>query len=96
MERARRSKQTLAVLYVDLDGFTGVNERHGREAGDRLLVEAANRLRAFTRTTDTVCRLAGDEFTLILEEAGQLDEVERICGRVVDGLSLPLIWATTP
>lgn len=89
VERARRSKQTLAVLYVDLDGFTGVNERHGREAGDRLLVEAANRLRAFIRTTDTVCRLAGDEFTLILEEAGQLDEVERICGRVVDGLSLP-------
>lgn len=89
VERARRSKQTLAVLYVDLDGFAGVNNQHGREAGDRLLVEAANRMRAFTRITDTVCRLAGDEFTLILEEAGQLDEVERICGRIVDALSLP-------
>ncbi|MGE5452320.1 MAG: diguanylate cyclase domain-containing protein [Acidobacteriota bacterium] len=87
--RARRSKQTLAVCYVDLDGFKGINDQHGHAAGDKVLSEVSRRLLSCVRTTDTVCRLAGDEFTVILEGAGHLVEVERICGRMVDTLSLP-------
>lgn len=87
--RARRSKQTLAVLYVDLDGFKSINDQHGHAVGDQLLMEVSRRLQSCVRTTDTVCRLAGDEFTVILEGAGHMTEVDRICGRIVDKLSLP-------
>lgn len=87
--RARRSKQTLAVLYVDLDGFKSINDQYGHAIGDQLLMEVSSRLQSCVRTTDTVCRLAGDEFTVILEGAGHLTEVDRICGRIVDKLSLP-------
>lgn len=88
--RSRRNKQTLAVLYVDLDGFKGINDQYGHAAGDRLLKEASARLQSCVRTTDTVCRLAGDEFTVILEGAGHLNELERVCQRIVDKLCLPL------
>lgn len=87
--RARRSKQTLAVLYVDLDGFKSINDHYGHAVGDQLLMEVSRRLQSCVRTTDTVCRLAGDEFTVILEGAGHLTEVNRICGRIVEKLSLP-------
>ena len=100
--RARRSKQTLAVLYVDLDGFKSINDQHGHAVGDQLLMEVSRRLQSCVRTTDTVCRLAGDEFTVILEGAGHMTEVDRICGRIVDKLSLPLtivlaaVWLHEP
>jgi diguanylate cyclase (GGDEF)-like protein/PAS domain S-box-containing protein len=87
--RARRSEQVLAVLFLDLDGFKGVNDRYGHAAGDKLLVEVAARLLTCVRLTDCVCRLAGDEFTVILEGAGNADEVVRICQRIVERLALP-------
>lgn len=89
MARARRNPQTLAVLYVDLDGFKGVNDRYGHAAGDRLLAEVATRLLVCVRLTDCVCRLAGDEFTVILEGAGNPGEVVRICQRIVERLCQP-------
>lgn len=89
MARARRNPQTLAVLYVDLDGFKGVNDRYGHAAGDQLLIEVAKRLLTCVRLTDCVCRLAGDEFTVILEGAGNPEEVIRICQRIVERLSIP-------
>ena len=89
MARARRQPQTLAVMYVDLDGFKAVNDRLGHAAGDKLLVEVAARLEAAVRNTDCVCRLAGDEFTIILEGAGHPVEVRRIAARILDRLSQP-------
>ena len=89
MARARRSAQTLVVLYVDLDGFKAVNDQLGHAAGDKVLAEVARRLVDAVRTTDCVCRLAGDEFTVILEGAGQVGEVRRICQRILDRLSQP-------
>lgn len=89
LARARRNPQALAVLYVDLDGFKGVNDRYGHAAGDKLLAEVAKRLLTCVRLTDCVCRLAGDEFTVILEGAGNPGEVVRICQRIVDRLSVP-------
>lgn len=89
MSRARRQPQTMAVLYVDLDGFKLVNDRHGHAAGDQVLVEVGRRLDACVRLTDCVCRLSGDEFTVILEGAGHPDEVRRIGNRILERLSLP-------
>jgi diguanylate cyclase (GGDEF)-like protein/PAS domain S-box-containing protein len=89
MARARRHPQTLAVMYVDLDGFKAVNDRLGHAAGDKLLVEVAARLEAAVRKTDCVCRLAGDEFTIILEGAGHPSEVRRVGQRILEQLSEP-------
>ncbi|MBC7698791.1 sensor domain-containing diguanylate cyclase [Aquabacterium sp.] len=89
MSRARRQPQTLAVLYVDLDGFKSVNDLHGHAVGDQLLVEVGQRLDACVRLTDCVCRLSGDEFTVILEGAGHPDEVQRVGNRMLERLSLP-------
>jgi diguanylate cyclase (GGDEF)-like protein/PAS domain S-box-containing protein len=92
MSRARRSPQTLAVLYLDLDGFKAVNDIHGHAVGDQLLIEVGRRLDACVRLTDCVCRLAGDEFTVILEGAGHSDEVQRIGTRILERLSMPHLF----
>ncbi|WP_407669295.1 diguanylate cyclase domain-containing protein [Orrella marina] len=63
---ARRTGESLALAMLDLDDFKPVNDRYGHDAGDRLLVEVSNRLKATVRAEDTVARLGGDEFTLIL------------------------------
>ena len=89
MSRAQRHPQTLAVMYVDLDGFKAINDRLGHAAGDRLLNEVARRLEASVRTTDCVCRLSGDEFTVILENAGHPEEVTLIAQRILARLAQP-------
>ena len=89
MARARRLPQTLALMYVDLDGFKAINDQLGHATGDRLLVEVARRMEECVRTTDCVCRLSGDEFTVILEGAGLPEEVGRIAQRIIDRLAQP-------
>lgn len=93
MARARRRPQTLAVLFIDLDGFKAVNDDLGHAAGDQLLQEVAARLLQCVRTTDCVCRLAGDEFTVILEGAGHPEEVHRIGQRIVERVSAEITLA---
>ncbi|MCL7931042.1 sensor domain-containing diguanylate cyclase [Halomonas llamarensis] len=67
MARARRLKQPLAVLFLDLDGFKAVNDEYGHAVGDELLREIGKRLRHSVRETDYVARWAGDEFVMVLE-----------------------------
>ena len=75
--QARRDGRSLAVMYLDLDGFKGINDRLGHDAGDQLLVQFAQRLKAAVRASDTVCRQGGDEFVVLLPG---LDGPEPACG----------------
>ncbi|KJV29074.1 diguanylate cyclase [Aquitalea magnusonii] len=91
--RCQRSNQALALLFIDLDGFKAVNDEQGHHAGDLLLGEIGQRLSSLLRETDTVARLAGDEFVVILEnldaKAPDSHEVaQKILSRIAQPLSL--------
>lgn len=68
LHRARRHQMRLAVLYLDLDRFKDINDTHGHDVGDAVLTEVARRLLRCVRESDTVARIGGDEFTILLEE----------------------------
>lgn len=79
----------LALLYIDLDGFKPVNDLHGHESGDAVLREVALRLRKGLRQNDTVCRIGGDEFAVILPGVAAQDDAGRIAEQMISRLSLP-------
>jgi diguanylate cyclase (GGDEF)-like protein len=78
------------VLFIDLDRFKIINDSLGHEAGDRLLVETAGRLRQTLRSNDVVARLGGDEFVVILEKTEENNDVETIARKLLSALSQPL------
>ncbi|MDW8370449.1 MAG: PAS domain S-box protein, partial [Geminicoccaceae bacterium] len=87
---AEREHRRGALLLLDLDGFKAVNDAHGHDAGDALLRAVARRLQRVTRRSDTVARLAGDEFALLLYPVADPAVVERIAERIVRALSAPV------
>ena len=89
IERARRHGTKLAGVFIDLDGFKQINDRHGHAAGDAFLVEVAQRLRRSVRASDLVARLGGDEFFVLLEEVQDTPAVERVLGKLIDALRRP-------
>ena len=84
-----RSRQSLALLYLDLDRFKDVNDTLGHAMGDLLLVEIARRLQSALRQVDTVARLGGDEFTVILGNISDQLAVQPICQSLLDELAQP-------
>ena len=95
MSTTDRDGFLLAVCYLDLDHFKSINERHGQEAGDRLLAELANRLRGALRSrgtvwSDSAARLGGDEFVLLLR-AGTVDEARAAVERVLRVVAQPIV-----
>ncbi|MFN3792268.1 diguanylate cyclase domain-containing protein [Massilia sp.] len=89
LDRARRSGKPLALAYLDIDRFKGINDTFGHGVGDEVLKEFARRLAAGVRATDTPARLSGDEFVVILEEIGTRTEAERIAGKIVESMRVP-------
>ena len=92
LEKAVRSKERLAVLFIDLDNFKTVNDTFGHEYGDMLLLQVAERLHACVRKEDTIARLGGDEFTILVEDIHEPEYV--VSGtalRIIDMLSQPFM-----
>ncbi|CAN5195046.1 hypothetical protein BH09SUM1_BH09SUM1_07360 [soil metagenome] len=112
LARGRRQPNfRYAVLFMDLDAFKQVNDEHGHFAGDRMLQQVAQRLLNGTREGDTVSRLGGDEFTIILEDLQDIEEAEHVAQRILEdwrhpfdldgvkveaGVSIGIALSTTP
>ncbi|MBL8429542.1 MAG: EAL domain-containing protein [Dechloromonas sp.] len=89
MAHTGRSGKMLAICYLDLDNFKPINDRFGHSAGDFLLIEVAQRLKACVRAGDTVSRLGGDEFVLLISDLEDLHECDQAVGRVIGALTQP-------
>ena len=89
---ARRNNQSMTLLYIDLDGFKGINDSLGHKFGDLVLRQVAGRLSGAVRESDFVARLGGDEFVVIMP--GMRDEVSRgiVAGKLIDALSQPMLF----
>ncbi len=90
MRSARRNHSNLALVYIDLDYFKEINDSHGHQAGDAVLVETAQRLSDLVRETDTVARLGGDEFTIILTDIPRHEEMRMFIDRLHHSLRQPM------
>lgn len=89
LARSQRHGIESTVLVLDLDNFRVINESLGHGAGDALLLEASRRLAASVRDTDTIARLVGDQFAVLVENAPSMDEVQQIADRIMLALRRP-------
>lgn len=96
IELARREGSSLALLYFDLDRFKPVNDLWGHEAGDLLLKEVAKRLLEIVRKSDTVARVGGDEFVILLQGVGLRENAGWIAAEVREALAYPFVLANVP
>ncbi|SOC47854.1 diguanylate cyclase (GGDEF) domain-containing protein [Blastococcus aggregatus] len=90
LHRGRRAGTMTGLLFVDLDGFKGVNDRFGHATGDTVLRTVAGRLRSALRPGDVVCRLGGDEFVVLVEQVSAERELAELAERLIDTLSRPI------
>ncbi len=95
LRRTAEGTASVAVIFLDIDDFKGVNDTLGHAAGDALLVEVAARVRACLRRPDTAARLGGDEFALLIEGVDSAIEAEHVARRVIDVLSAPFTVSGT-
>ncbi|HEY6896132.1 MAG TPA: diguanylate cyclase [Rhodocyclaceae bacterium] len=89
LAQSRRTRSATALLFLDLDRFKEVNDRRGHNIGDQLLKAVAERLRSLVRESDTIARLAGDEFTVILSGIDGRDDCARVAEKIVATLGRP-------
>lgn len=90
LARARREDSSVAVLYVDLDRFKMINDNAGHAVGDEVLKTVADRLRVLSRSSDTIARVGGDEFVLVLEDVAGLEEATAVARRILAALDRPV------
>jgi len=95
IRRAERHDNLLALLFIDLDGFSQVNDALGHSAGDELLVHAAERLRSSLRKADVVARLGGDEFTVLVPDVREPGDAAIIAKQLIEVLSQPFTISGT-
>ncbi len=89
IERAKRNKNLLALLYLDLDNFKTVNDSYGHSMGDQLLLIVVDKLKTILRTTDIISRVGGDEFTVILEQIVDRQSAIQIAQKICKTIALP-------
>ncbi|MBC7686175.1 MAG: GGDEF domain-containing protein [Bdellovibrionales bacterium] len=91
LARARRNHQKLALAYLDIDHFKHVNDTYGHGTGDQVLIEFARRLKLAVRSTDTVARLAGDEFVVIFENLADDTEIANLATKILRNIQPPFV-----
>lgn len=96
VKHAKRKNQHLAVLFMDIDGFKEVNDSFGHEVGDHLLCQVAERLTDCVREEDTVARMGGDEFTVILTGVAKRRDAELVAQGIVEAIAKPFSIAQRP
>jgi len=89
LARRRREGSRFAVMYLDIDHFKDINDRHGHDAGDRLIVEVARRLSDTLRPTDRLARFGGDEFAILQSGIRTINDAEALASRIVDAMRQP-------
>ncbi|MDW7771962.1 MAG: PAS domain S-box protein [Desulfobulbaceae bacterium] len=93
LAQARRDKTRVALFFIDLDRFKEVNDTLGHEAGDDLLQEAAQRLRSGVRESDTVARIGGDEFNILLADLTDAEDSADVAGKILESFRQPFVIA---
>ncbi|MEO8751794.1 MAG: diguanylate cyclase [Casimicrobiaceae bacterium] len=91
--RAQRNNTGMAVMFIDLDDFKQVNDSLGHDVGDLLLREAAIRMQSCIRLSDSIGRIGGDEFAIVVEEAHGPADAAQVCARIVAALAAPFVLA---
>ncbi|MEO5329214.1 MAG: sensor domain-containing diguanylate cyclase [Magnetococcus sp. THC-1_WYH] len=89
--RAKRQDARLAVLFIDLDGFKKVNDNHGHQVGDKLLMMVSNRVSKCLRESDVIGRMGGDEFCLILPNISLQSDTERVAKKIIQVVNEPYL-----
>lgn len=92
---SQRHHKKIGILYVDLDKFKQINDSHGHLAGDTVLKEVAVRLRSVLRDSDTVARMGGDEFVIILHDISSKSVVKNIAQKIIDLMATPILFNET-
>ncbi|MFT7221513.1 MAG: diguanylate cyclase (GGDEF)-like protein/PAS domain S-box-containing protein [Candidatus Azotimanducaceae bacterium] len=87
---ASRTNTLVSVMFLDLDGFKAINDTFGHDAGDELLIEVSKRMQAIVRESDTVARIGGDEFLILLTSLTQTDGVNRVAEKIIQIVSEPI------
>ncbi len=87
---SRREGITVGLLYLDVDHFKAINDQHGHGAGDRVLREFGRRLQQCVRDVDTVARVGGDEFAILIEVLERADDARRLAVKLIDAISRPM------
>ncbi|MBK5932006.1 sensor domain-containing diguanylate cyclase [Halochromatium salexigens] len=91
IERSRRHERRFALLYMDLDGFKAINDRHGHKAGDQVLIDVAQILKSSCRASDLAARQGGDEFVVLLAEVANLAAAQKAAQKLREGIEA-LSW----
>jgi diguanylate cyclase (GGDEF)-like protein len=91
MERAKRNETLMALMFIDLDRFKEINDTLGHFIGDRVLQGVADRLRLYLRGVDTIARIGGDEFTVVVENEHEISQINTAAHKIKDALSQPLL-----
>jgi diguanylate cyclase (GGDEF)-like protein len=91
VKRLHRDNAAFAVIYIDLDGFKLVNDVHGHDVGDLLLIEASHRIQQRMQQDDLVGRIGGDEFALLIGSTPTHDDAEAMAQHLLDDIEWPFV-----